>query len=210
MLVLIVTGGIGSGKSEVCRIMSRMGLDVQYDADSRVKSLYTEHPTLLIDIEEVLKCSLRDGEGNFLPARLAERIFSDRKELEMVEGLVFPALIEDFRSFCSTVHDRDVIVFESATVLEKPQFDGFGDITVLVDAPFETRLHRACERDAAAKEVVLARMNNQELMNALSEGHADPRIDAVVMNDGTLEDLVVSVKKTVADLLKDRGISRNI
>ena len=50
MMVLVVTGGIGSGKSEVCRIMRDMGYRCQYNADARAKALYEEHPTLLADI----------------------------------------------------------------------------------------------------------------------------------------------------------------
>ena len=48
MKIVVVTGGIGSGKSEVCRILSDMGLDLQYHADDRVKRLYAEHRFLMI------------------------------------------------------------------------------------------------------------------------------------------------------------------
>ena len=47
MKVLAVTGGIGSGKSEVCRILADKGLTLQYNADSRAKALYVERPGLL-------------------------------------------------------------------------------------------------------------------------------------------------------------------
>ena len=54
MKVLVVTGGIGSGKSEVCRLLAEYGFQMQYDADSRAKGLYVEHPHLLDDIEKAL------------------------------------------------------------------------------------------------------------------------------------------------------------
>lgn len=44
-MVIVVTGGIGSGKSEVCRILKNMGYVHQYNADFRAKALYEEHPT---------------------------------------------------------------------------------------------------------------------------------------------------------------------
>lgn len=208
MLVLIVTGGIGSGKSEVCRILHDMGLDCQYDADRRVKALYTDRPGLLDNIENALNCRLRDEDGSFIPSRLAEIIFSDKNALEVVESLVFPALMEDFKDYCRNNSDKEVVVFESATVLEKPQFEGFGDITVLVDAPFDIRLGRACIRDGSDKEAVLARMNNQKLMNALSYGHHDPRIDAVIVNDGTFEELKARTMSVITDLLDDKILIR--
>ena len=70
-------------------------------------------------------------------------------------------------------------------------------MTVLVDAPFELRLERACARDGVSSQAIMSRMMNQKLMNALSEGHADPRIDYVISNDGSFEEL----KKKVKDLL---------
>ena len=202
MMILVITGGIGSGKSEVCRVLARKGLTAQYNADSRVKELYTSVPGLLDSIEQKLGCRLRDESGQFVPQWLAQRIFSDRQALETVESLVFPALIEDFRAFARNTASR-IVVFESATILEKPQFDGFGDKIVLVDAPMQVRLERACSRDNADREAVKARMANQKLMNSLSEGAADVRIDAVIVNDGTIGILEERVEKTMSDLFGD-------
>lgn len=199
-MVLVVTGGIGSGKSEVCRILMDMGYVHQYNADSRAKALYEEHPTLLGDIEASLGCSLRDENGRFQPSRLAAVIFSDRTALEIVESHLFPALKEDFFSFAGKCGEG-VVVFESATVLEKTQFDGFGDKIILVDAPFETRLERACRRDGADREKVLARMQNQKLMNDLSDGSEDSRIDCKIMNDSTFEELVSRTKNAINSLI---------
>ena len=99
MRVWIVTGGIGSGKTEVCRILHRLGYVCQYDSDSRVKALYDRYPVLVERIENRLGCSLRDEKGCFVPSWLAGRIFSDRAALEMVESLVFPVLMQDFSEF---------------------------------------------------------------------------------------------------------------
>ncbi len=202
MTVLVITGGIGSGKSEVCRILAGKGLTAQYNADSKVKELYNTVPGLLDSIEDRLGCSLRDEDGKFVPQSLAGRIFSDRQALETVESLVFPALTEDFRAFARG-SGSPVVIFESATILEKPQFDGFGDKVILVDAPMQLRLQRACARDGAEKEAIMARMANQKLMNDLSEGADDARIDAVILNDGSIDILEDRVEKTMSDLLGD-------
>lgn len=200
MMVLIVTGGIGSGKSQVCRILSEMGLRAQYNADLRAKALYEEHPSLLSDIEKSLGCTLKDDNGRFQPARLASVIFSERTALETVEGHLFPVLLDDFKSFAGSCGE-DIVVFESATVLEKPQFKGFGDKVILVDAPFETRLDRACRRNGADREKVIARMRNQKLMNELSEGHQDSRIDCRILNDSSLEELERRTKIAINSLI---------
>lgn len=202
MKILVVTGGIGSGKSEVCRILARNGLKTQYNADKRVKDLYSSVPGLVDAIEESLVCKLRDAGGKFQPKLLAQKIFSDREALETVESLVFPELVADFKAFADNAGD-DIVVFESATILEKSQFEGFGDKVMLVDAPMPIRLERACARDGADKDVIKARMANQKLMNALSEGHSDPRIDAVLVNDGTLEELEHEVNDIMYGLFGD-------
>ena len=187
-MILVVTGGIGSGKSQVCGILREMGIRAQYNADARAKALYEEHPTLLSDIEKSLGCTLKNKEGKFEPSKLASVIFNDRDALETVENHLFPVMIEDFQTFAGNCGE-EIVVFESATVLEKPQFKGFGDKVILVDAPFDIRLERACKRDGADQAKVLARMRNQKLMNDLSDGYEDPRIDCKILNDSSLDDL---------------------
>ena len=202
MKILVITGGIGSGKSEVCRILAQKGLAVQYNADAKVKELYDTVPGLLESIEDRLGCSLRDEAGKFVPRCLAQRIFVDRQALETVESLVFPALMEDFLAFAGN-SGSPFVVFESATILEKPQFDDFGDKVILVDAPVSMRMERACRRDGADREAVKARMSNQKKMNALSEGATDPRIDAVIVNDGPIAILEQKIEIIMSDLFGD-------
>lgn len=200
MKILAVTGGIGSGKSEVCRIMAENGLALQYNADSRAKELYVECPGLLDEIEKELGERFTDAGGNFVPSRLAAVIFSDAAALEKVEALLFPEMIRDFHRMMAEAAQDQIVVFESATFLEKKQFDGFADIVLLVDAPFDMRLERACRRDGASKEAIIARMKNQRLMNELSEGLEDPRINYRVQNDSTRQELEHKVLSVLSQI----------
>ena len=203
MEILVVTGGIGSGKSEVCRILEEVYGCGVYNADERVKMLYDVHPSLLNDIETMLGDSMRDDEGRFVPARLSAKIFSDRSLLRRVESLVFPALMEDFKLWSEEHVDEPFVVFESATLLEKPEFKGFGDKVVLVDSLVETRLERACRRDSASRENIYARMLNQKLMNSISDGEINPDVDAVIHNLGTLSDLKYSTIRVIKELYEN-------
>lgn len=197
MKILTVTGGIGSGKSSVCRILYEKHGFPHYDSDARVKWLYDNHPHLLDDIENRLGGHFRNEDGLFSPSAMASRIFSDRNALEEVEALVFPVLMDDFRSFAELVHDS-YVVFESATILEKPQFNGFGDVVVLVDAPFDIRLKRAMKRDGGNEASIRARMNNQVLMNRISAGEKDDRIDYILDNSSSLDHL----DSQISDMIK--------
>lgn len=196
MKVLVVTGGIGSGKSLVCRILTdRYGIPV-YEADRRAKQLYVEVPSMLDDIEAVLGVKVRGTEGRFVPELLAKVIFSDNVALRKVEDILFPAMIRDFQTWAER-QNAGVVAFESATILEKPQFDGFGDLVLLVDAPAVLRMARTMERDNASEESVLARMKAQPLMNRLSDGAREHRVDHVLTNDSTMEDLVLKMDKFI-------------
>lgn len=197
--VLAVTGGIGSGKSEVCKILAECGITAQYNADARAKALYVEVPGLLENIEKSLGCQVRDEKGAFVPALLGARIFNDNAALEKVEELLFPAMIEDFERFAEDKGEQ-ILLFESATFLEKTQFNGFADKVLLVDAPFETRLERACARDNASRDAVMSRMRNQQLMNRLSAGVKDERIDYIIVNDSTREELKEKVMKLLTQI----------
>ena len=200
MQILIVTGGIGSGKSEVCQIIQDTFSCGVYNADARVKMLYDVHPSLLNDIEAALATDLRDDQGKFVPSHLAKCIFNDKDKLQTVESFVFPALIDDFEQWKADYIDDDFGVFESATVLEKPQFKGFGDKVILVDAPFQTRLERASRRDGVTKDMIYSRMMNQVMMNRISDGEIDPGTDAVIHNDCTLDELRDQVLLTIEGL----------
>ena len=188
-MILILTGGIGSGKSVAARMLNEMYGFPVYSADVRVKELYDECPGLLDNIEAELGCSLRDKVGSFVPSLLAREIFSDSGALEKVESLVFPVLMHDFNKWVEE-HPSSVHIMESATVMEKEFFRGFGDLALLVTAPLDMRIKRAVHRDSSTEEQVRSRISKQKLMNdpSLREGETWLPFE-VIMNDGSTLDL---------------------
>ena len=203
MKVLIVTGGIGSGKSLVCRMLTeKLGIPV-YEADARAKALYAEMPSMLDDIEKSLGVCLRDHSGVFVPKKLADLIFTDSDALRKVEDIVFPQLKNDFSKWAE-VQGKEVVALESATVLEKEQFDDFGDMVLLVDAPKSVRLSRACSRDRQNEEKIMERMAAQPLMNMISDGGSCERVDHVIVNDSTVDDLYGKL----SDFIEKYGLTK--
>ena len=180
MKTVIVSGGIGSGKSEVCRILRERGVPV-YDCDSRAKDLYDTSAGLLSRIEAALGAALRDDEGRLDRKALAAIIFKDPAAREKLESLLYPALLKDFRAWRQAQEPAPWVCLESALILSKPIFDGVADAVVWVDAPVEVRLQRAMRRDAATREQILSRMAAQEDFSA--------RADVTLHNSGTLESL---------------------
>jgi len=195
-MVLVVTGGIGSGKTSVCSILERSYGCRIYDADSRAKALYEEYPELMASIEAGLDCRISDVQGRLVPSLLADRIFRDRKALETVEGLLFPYLMKDFMRFSAAAVGH--VVFESATILDKPYFNGLGDVVLIVDAPVHLRVDRACARDGSDAERVYDRIRNQ---NSRTSQINDGRKYYTIENDGTIEELEVKLAEVMESVI---------
>ena len=186
MKTVILTGGMGSGKSAVAACLKARGVPV-YDSDSKTKSLYDRNPALVDRMEALLGTGLRDGDGRLDRRKLAGLIFSDPRKKAAVEALVHPAVLADFRRWKRwhrpkgwTYGPVPFVVLESAIILSCPVFDGVGDKVVLVDADESIRAARAAARDGSDVESALRRIRQQSFDRS--------RIDAVLCNGGTLED----------------------
>ena len=189
MLTVIVTGGIGSGKSAVCALLRKRGIPV-YDSDSRVKELYSCRRSLVPRLEKALGSPLRRTDGTLDKARLAALIFSDETARETLESIVYPILLKDFQSWRSR-QKAPFVVLESAIILSKPVFDGLAGAVVLVEAPEELRIQRTMQRDGLSLEAVQRRISAQDIPME--------KVDVTLMNDGTLEDLSATVERVFFD-----------
>ncbi len=181
--ILVVTGGIGSGKSVACEYFRSLGLPV-YDSDSRTKLLYDLIPSLVERLETELGATLKDeATGKLDRKRLASIIFSDPSQLAKLEAVVHPEVMRDFNLWAHQHQDADLLVFESAIVLEKPLFTHFGDYVLEVTASEQIRLERACARDNVDKEAVAARIRTQ------AESTRVRQPDFTIRNESDLESL---------------------
>lgn len=214
MRTLVVTGGIGSGKSSVCALLEGRGIPV-YDSDSRTKSLYDNDRELVERIGSAMGCRITDDEGRLDRRLLASLIFSDGKLLGKLEGVVHPAVLDDFNRWKSR-QEKEVrwsgaagevpfVVMESAIILEKPLFRNVADKVLLVDAPYQVRLARASARDGAAPEEVERRMARQPLLNAFSLGLERPDADFVLTNGGEYGALEAKVDSLLRILWKNEN-----
>ncbi|MBO4624859.1 MAG: dephospho-CoA kinase [Bacteroidales bacterium] len=183
MLTVIVTGGIGSGKSAVCALLRKRGIPV-YDSDSRVKELYACRRSLVPRLEKALGSPLRLADGTLDKARLAALIFSDEAARETLESIVYPILLKDFQRWRSR-QKAPFVVLESAIILSKPVFDGLAGAVVLVDAPEDLRIQRVMQRDGLSREAVVRRLSAQDLPLE--------KVDVVLPNGGSSEELSAAV-----------------
>ena len=195
-IVLAVTGGIGSGKSAVCSVLASRGIPV-YDSDSRTKALYVEVPGLMSRISEALGTDAAGPDGRPDTRKLASLVFSDPEKLRLLEGIVYPEVKKDFRRWADGLSGSRIVAIESAVILEKPFFRDMYDKVLVVDAPVELRLRRAAARDGSDPERIRARMDEQKLLNSISEGRRVDGVDYIIENTGTPDDLRRKVEQFI-------------
>lgn len=152
-----VTGGIGSGKSTVCRMLAERGVAV-YVADDEAKRLMCDDEALRRDIVALFGEDAYSG-GVLNREFLAARVFSNKEALQRLNGVVHPAVMRDFAAWAER-QNGDYVVLESAILFEAG-LDDRVDTTVAVMAPVELRVERAMRRDGAVREKIEERMRHQ-------------------------------------------------
>jgi dephospho-CoA kinase len=168
-----ITGGIGSGKSTLCQLLTAFGASL-YDSDSRAKSLMAEDERLHDALCDEFGAECYNDEG-LNRSFLASKVFGDEEALQRLNAIVHPAVREDFRRWAAEQRSEYVIL-ESAILFESG-FDSEVDTTIAVLAPLEERLRRTVERDGVSREDVLRRISHQ-----LSDDELHSRADRTIVN----------------------------
>lgn len=170
-----ITGGIGSGKSIVARILQLMGYPV-YASDQRAKEIMHENPLIINGLKKLF------GEEAYLHSQLnrpfiAAQIFRDDALRTQMNQLVHPAVREDFQNWVKQ-QDSPLVFQESALLFETGGYKLF-DAVVLVTAPENIRMERIKERDQLNDEQVRARFKAQ-----MPEEEKVKLTDYTISNDG--------------------------
>ncbi|MFR0903788.1 dephospho-CoA kinase [Alistipes sp.] len=185
MMKVGVTGGIGSGKTTVCRLFAERGVPV-YNSDVEAKRLMERDPAVRGAIRE------RFGEAAYVGDRLdrqflADRVFHDAAALAALNGIVHPAVMEDFDRWARE-QSHPYVMLESA-ILFSAGLERRVDRTLAVMAPREVCIRRAVERDGATEEAVRRRAATQ-----LSDDEMLARADYTIVNL-SMDDLRQDVAK---------------
>ncbi|MBN1132941.1 MAG: dephospho-CoA kinase [Bacteroidales bacterium] len=189
-----ITGGIGSGKTLVCKIMEVLGVAVYY-ADEAAKRIMSEDSMIKESLKELI--GRKAYVGNRLNrAFIASRIFSDERLLKQINQLVHPAVQRDFDGWAARVSGSPYVIEEAALLFESGAA-GFLDAVVLVYASEGTRIRRVAERDGTEEHLVRDRMRHQ-----MDEEEKRKLADHVIYNDGN-DLLIPQVVKLHQDILKN-------
>lgn len=153
-----ITGGIGSGKSVVSRLLEVMGIPV-YISDVESKRLTQSDAVIREKLISLLGEEVYRG-GELNKPFLASYIFTHPDNAKLVNAIIHPRVKDDFRRWVTEHNDCRIVGMESAILVEAG-FAGEVDFVVMVYAPLEVRLHRAMKRDSSSKELILKRIQSQ-------------------------------------------------
>lgn len=185
-----ITGGIGSGKSVVSRLLETMGVPV-YISDLETRRLMHTDAAIRRQLVALLGEEVYAG-GRLNKPLLASYLFASQEQAARVNGIVHPCVKDDFRRWAAQMSaEHSVVGMESAILLEAG-FAGEVDRIVMVYAPLEVRIARAVERDRSSRELIEQRIRSQ-----MDDEEKRSRADEVIVNDG-----VAPLLPQVLDLLK--------
>lgn len=173
-----ITGGIGSGKTTVAKMLATFGAPVYY-ADDEAKKLTATSPEIRKDLIELL------GEETFKDGVLdrkymANKIFNDKELLARTNAIIHPRVAEHFRQWVEK-QEFPYVLKEAAILFESGSYKDC-DVTVLVTAPEKLRIQRVMKRDNATRKEIMARMKNQ-WSDAKKQEMADYIVENILLSD---------------------------
>lgn len=197
MIVLGITGGIGSGKSLVASILSKTGVPVYY-ADDRAKKLMNTNETLKKEIIQLLGSASYTQDGQLDRAYVGSQVFAHPEKLAGLNAIVHPATGKDFYDWVEghRAEGQPMVSKEAAILFESGAYLAC-DKVVTVYAPASLRIERVIARDHSSREEVQARMARQ-----WPEWKKIRRSDYMIINDG-VHPLIPQVMQVRESLLTD-------
>ena len=177
-----ITGGIGSGKSYVCRLLQQRGYEV-YDCDSAAKRLIRTSPEIRQELIALIgpdtylvESGKRKVEGEYILNKkaVAEFLLASEENAHAIDRIVHPAVFRDFI-------ESGLQWMESAIIFESGIYR-LVDCVIVVTAPEEVRIQRVMRRDGISREKVLEWMGRQLPQDVVREN-----ADYEIVNDGVAD-----------------------
>jgi dephospho-CoA kinase len=199
MLLVGLTGGIGSGKSTVAAMLERRGAIV-LDADDLARRAVEPGTEGHARVVEAFGDDIVAANGQIDRARLADVVFSDPDARRTLESIVHPDVARLFAEAVEAYRDTDrIVVYVVPLLVERSLQSGF-DAVVVVSASPDVRVARLVTERGMNEEAVRDRMSAQ-----LSDEERERAGHVVIRNDGTLDDLYRAVEELWDDLRSRAG-----
>ncbi len=174
MLKIGITGGIGSGKSIVCRVFEQFGVPVFYS--DQVSKLLFREPEIIRKIYKTFGRRIFDL-GTVNTYRLSKVVFKNKTKLDELNAILHPEVFRLFDDWMQ-IHSNKKYVIKEAAILFESGANKFVDAVLSVSAPVETRIQRVKQRDGLDRRSIQARIDRQ-----WSDEERNQKSEFVIYND---------------------------
>lgn len=165
-----ITGGIGSGKSYVCRRLETRGISV-YDCDSAAKRLILTSPEIRKGLTALIGPEVYLSDGKLNKKAVTQFLLSSEDNAKAIDAIVHPAVFRDF--------EQSGLQWMESAILFESGINRLVDRVVVVTAPQELRIQRIMQRDGITRQRALQWMQRQWSQDELCR-----RADHIIVNDG--------------------------
>ena len=198
MLRIGITGGLGSGKSEVTRFFEQKGARV-FDADAEAKLILLHSERVQQEVVAAFGAAVLNEVGEIDFQRLAQCAFANADRQRQLNGIIHPevTLAADKAMILAGQAGIEMFILD-APLLFEARLEEYLDLTVAIVAHRKVRIKRALERGNLTEEDIRRRIHLQ-----LPDEERQARADVVITNDGTLEELHAKLAALYTNLSKD-------
>ena len=204
--VVGVTGGIGSGQSSVCQILSKLGCKV-IDVDKKAKQIISKDRSLQKELIKTFGNEIFFKDGQLNRRLLASIAFQDEEKTQKLNRLVHPRMVSEVIEEMENARFSQkypLVVIDEALVYEI-SIEQMFDSIIVVYTSLNNRVDRVMKRDGLTKDEILARVRRQIPLEEKKKW-----AEYVVDNDGSLEDLEKQTRNVFEKISDDIQISRAI
>ena len=136
-LIIGITGGIGSGKSTVCKIFSILGIPI-FEADIVGKELLGKKD-IKQKLTQLFGNNILENNGEVNRRKLSDLVFEDKKKLTKLNNIIHPAVRDQFANWIKKMKFYHYVILEAAILFES-EFNKLTDYTILITAPESVRI----------------------------------------------------------------------